>query len=177
LHALYRGEAKEDETKPGGSCQVARANTPQQRRGASEAPESEDKNEDENEDEDEDKDEEEEEDKNEENDKGEENDEEEENEEEQENEVGNQPDMEIEGPRGMDIEPEQEAIEPVSTVDLEEPTTEELEDRVGWPSWLSNAVDMMRAGERGGQFAKVLVSLVRIEKALGFKGEKTVSIN
>lgn len=152
MHALYRGEANEDEARPGGSCQVSRANTPQQRRGASEAPESEDDDEENNE-------------------------EEEENDEEEENEEENEPEMEIKGPREMDIEPEQEAIVPVSTVDLEEPTTEELEDRVGWPSWLSNAVDMVHAGERGGQFAKVLVSLVRIERALGFKGEKTVSIN
>ncbi len=51
MHALYRGEANEDEGRPGGSCHVARANTPQQRRGASEAPESEDDDEDEDEDE------------------------------------------------------------------------------------------------------------------------------
>lgn len=47
MHALYQGEANEEKARPGGSCEVARENTPQERRGVNKASESEDENKDE----------------------------------------------------------------------------------------------------------------------------------
>jgi hypothetical protein len=52
----------------------------------------------------------------------------------------------------------------------------ELEKREGWPIWLRSAVDMLHEGERGRQLTPILVNFIKLEKALGFKGEKTVFI-
>jgi hypothetical protein len=52
----------------------------------------------------------------------------------------------------------------------------ELEKQDGWPIWLRSAVTMLHEGERGYQLESILVKLTRMEKALGFKREKTVMI-
>lgn len=53
----------------------------------------------------------------------------------------------------------------------------ELEERGEWPEWLKRAVEKLEGGERGIQMKGVLERFVTIERALGFKGEKTVSLN
>lgn len=53
----------------------------------------------------------------------------------------------------------------------------ELDEQEGWPKWLQDVVDMLHGGERGKQMELILTKLVKIEKALGFKEEKTVSDN
>ncbi len=52
-----------------------------------------------------------------------------------------------------------------------------LEEREEWPSWLKSAVDRLQMGERGIELNMVLKKFVQVERALGFKGEKTVSLN
>lgn len=99
-----------------------------------------------------------------------------EDEDEDEEEQQQQQEMDIECVSGIDIEPVEEGTVQVNMVGLESPTTTELEDRVGWPAWLADAVDLMHDGECGRQFEEILIKLVRIERALGFKGEKTVSL-
>ncbi len=51
----------------------------------------------------------------------------------------------------------------------------DLEEREQWPCWLKDGVDMLHEGERGKELESILVKFVRMERALGFKGEKTVS--
>ncbi len=51
-----------------------------------------------------------------------------------------------------------------------------LEERDEWPIWLKRAVEMLEAGERGIQLTATLEKFVWIERALGFKVEKTVSL-
>jgi hypothetical protein len=52
----------------------------------------------------------------------------------------------------------------------------ELQKRDGWPIWLKDTVDMLHDGEQGGQLTSVLLNFTKLERALGFKGEKTVFI-
>ncbi len=56
-----------------------------------------------------------------------------------------------------------------------ETAVSELDKREGWPRWLQEVVDMLHRGERGVELETILTKLVKIEKALGFKEEKTVS--
>ncbi len=50
----------------------------------------------------------------------------------------------------------------------------ELEKRDEWPAWLKAGVDMLWAGKRGKELESILIKLIKIERGLGFKGEKTV---
>ncbi len=52
-----------------------------------------------------------------------------------------------------------------------------LEMRDNWPSWLRGAVATLEGGERGKEMKPILEKFVGMERALGFKGEKTVSQN
>lgn len=51
---------------------------------------------------------------------------------------------------------------------------EVLEKREGWPQWLRNVMEMLYEGQRGKELEGLLAKLIKIEKSLGFKGEKTV---
>ncbi len=51
----------------------------------------------------------------------------------------------------------------------------ELVEQDGWPSWLRSAVNMLHAGERGKAMESIVIKLIKIERCLGFKGEKTAS--
>ncbi len=103
-----------------------------------------------------------------------------------EGEIGGQDVMEETEGEGMDVE---ESAGELEGTELNEECGEgdgevrgnevrggtELEEREEWPMWLRNAMDMLHSGERGRVLESVLVKFVTIEKALGFKGEKTVS--
>lgn len=51
---------------------------------------------------------------------------------------------------------------------------EVLEKQEGWPQWLRHAMEMLYEGQRGKELEGILAKLIKIEKSLGFKGEKTV---
>ncbi len=65
----------------------------------------------------------------------------------------------------------------VEMTDVQRGKVTELEKREGWPTWLGNAVDMLHEGEHRKQMEYILEKLIRIERALGFKAEKMVSIH
>ncbi len=51
---------------------------------------------------------------------------------------------------------------------------EVLEKQEGWSQWLRNVMEMLYEGQRGKELEGILVKLIKIEKLLRFKGEKTV---
>ncbi len=90
---------------------------------------------------------------------------------------------------GGGVQNEESAVGEAEGMEVERQGEEELQEQRGgemewvrsveeeedWPSWLRSAVAMLRGGERGEEMESILVKFVGMERALGFKGEKTVS--